>query len=267
MADDDVEKTKQRLIDKVREQVKLGAHYLWSTAGNTPGNKDGAWYRPEKAQLHPDVPDLDEFNNGNRNGAATKYNIHTPMIFTAFANTSDFGLLACGGRAGVFNGPLALADMNANISKALDLKWKSLTDDQIEELMENATEPYTYRWPRPNSSLNNNSLHHSTIWGESCVGSRHFDCIGFVNWALSTVLNKPIQYGIGNFLAKAVGTPVPISKAEACDIVTIGGEHIGWVTENNTVIEAKDIVSGVVESPLSASRWTQCFRLPNSMWK
>jgi hypothetical protein len=80
------------------------------------------------------------------------------------------------------------------------------------------------------------------------------------------VPNKRIQYGIGNFLAKTVGTQVPVSKAEACDIVTIGAEHIGWVSENKTVFEAKDVVNGVVEGPLSAGRWTQCFRLPNSIW-
>ncbi len=266
MADEEIEKTKQRLIDKARQQVTLGAHYLWSTAGNTPGNKDGAWYRPQKAELHPNVPDLDEFNNDNRNSAAAKLRVQTPMLFCAYANTSDFGLLACGGRAGVFTAPLAIGDLNSNISKALDLKWKGLTDDQIEELIENATDPYSYRWPRPNSSVSNNSTHHSTIWGESCVGSRHFDCIGFINWCLSETLNKPIQYGIGNFLAKAVGTAVPVSTAQPCDIVTIGAEHIGWVSENNTVIEAKDVVSGVVEGPISTGMWTACFRLPRSMW-
>lgn len=266
MADDNIENTKQRLIDKAREQVTQGAHYLWSTAGNTPGNKDGAWYRQLKAELHPNVPDLDEFNTADRNAAAAKYRVHVPMIFSAFANTSDFGLLACGGRAGVVSSPLAIADLNSNVGKALDLKLKGLSDDQIEEFIENATDPYSYRWPRPNSSVSNNSTHHSTIWGESCVGTRHFDCIGFINWCLSEVLNKRIQYGIGNFIAKSVGSQVPVSKAQPCDIVTIGGEHIGWVSENNTVIEAKDVISGVVEGPMSTGRWTACFRLPNSMW-
>ena len=263
---DQIELKKQRLIDKAREQARMGAHYLWSTAGNTPGNQDGAWYRPAKALLYPNIPDMDEYNTDNRYAAAARYKIQTPMLFTAYADTSDFGLLACGGRAGVFNAPLALEEMNAKIPLALDLKWKNLTDDQIEELLENATEPDSYRWPRPNSSLSNNSAHHSTIWGESCVGTRHFDCIGFVNWCLSVVLNKPIQYGIGNFLAKSIGTSIPVMKAEACDIVTIGAEHIGWVTENRTVIEAKDVASGVVEGPLIAGRWTACFRLPTSMW-
>lgn len=264
MAGEDIEETKQRLIDTARDQV--GAHYLWSTAGNTPGNKDGAWYRALKAELHPNVPDLDEFNSDSRFAAAKKYKVQAPILFTAFASTSDFGLLACGGRGGVFTAQLALADMNSNVKKALDLKWKDLSDEQIEELIENSNDPYSYRWPRPNSSLSNSSLHRSTIWGESCVGTRHFDCIGFVNWCLSTVLNKQIQYGIGNFIAKSIGTVIPVKQARMGDIVTIGADHIGWVAENNTVIEAKDVISGVVESELSTGRWTQCFRLPNSIW-
>jgi hypothetical protein len=266
MANDQIENTKQRLIDKARREAEFGAHYLWSTAGNTPGNTDGAWYRRSKAELHPNVPDLGQFLVTDRNTAAAKYRIHAPMIFSAFANTSDFGLLACTGRAGVFTAPLAVADLDANIHKAFAVKWKALTNDQIDELIENATDPFSYRWPRPNSSLRNDSPHHSTVWGESCIGSRHFDCIGFINWCLSEVLNKPIQYGIGNFIAKSVGKEIPISKAQACDIVTIGAEHIGWISEQNTVIEAKDALSGVVEGPLSASRWTACFRLPDSMW-
>ena len=175
MADDNIEKTKQRLIDKARDQVKQGAHYLWSAAGNTPGNKDGASYRPQQAQLHPNVPDLDEFNNGDRNLAAAKLKVHVPLIFGAFASTSDFGLLACTGRAGVVSYPLAIGDLNSNIGKALDLKLKGLSDDQIEEFIENATDPYSYRWPRPNSSVSNNTTHHSTVWGESCVGTRHLE--------------------------------------------------------------------------------------------
>jgi hypothetical protein len=261
-----IDAKKQELIDTAREQVDEGAHYLWSTAGNTPGNKDGAWYRPSKAQLHPNLPDLDGFGQ-DPNSAASKFHVHTPMLFAAFADTSDFGLLACAGRAAAFTAPLALAAMNSNIGRALDLKWKTLTDDQLEELQGNAGDTSSFRWPRPNSSLNNNSPHHSTVWGESCVDVRHFDCIGFVNWCLSEVLNQHIQYGIGNFVARSVGIKIPLPEAQPADIVTIGVDHIGFVSDHRTVIEARDPINGVVESPFSAARWTACFRLPDSMWQ
>jgi|GEM_PF-3210003 len=264
---EDVEATKQRLIATAREQV--GAHYLWSAAGNTPGNKDGASYRPQKAALHPNIPNLDTFDFEKPNAPdAKKFGIQAPMLFAAFADTSDFGRLACGGRPLVIDTPFALEEMGgkANLAKALALKWKALTADQLKELSENAANPSAFRWPRPNSSLGNNSAR-STIWGESCVDVRHFDCIGFINWCLSTTLNKPVQYGIPNFLAKTVGTSIPIGSAQACDILTIGATHIGWVTEEKTAIEAMDVLNGVIESPISKGRWVECFRLPDSTWK
>jgi NlpC/P60 family len=261
----DIARLKQDLIDTAREQVTNGAHYLWSTAGNTPGNKDGAWYRPLKAQLHANVPDLTADSQSQI--GASRHNVHAPMLFAAYADTSDFGLLVCTGRAAAFTSPLALSEMNANIRKALDLKWRNLSDDQIDELQRNSRMVDDFRWPRPNSSLNNNSIHHSTVWGESCVDVRHFDCIGLVNWCLSEVLNQHIQFGIGNFVSRSVGQLISLQKAEIGDIVTIGADHIGFVTGNNTVIEAKDATSGVVESQFSAAGWTQCFRLPDSVWR
>ncbi|SRR6266480_3469132 len=98
---DEIEAKKQQVIDTAREQVDAGAHYLWSAAGNTPGNKDGAWYRPLKAQLHPNLPDLDNLGQ-DRNRAASKFNVHVPMLFAAFTDTSDYGLLACAVGPSVF---------------------------------------------------------------------------------------------------------------------------------------------------------------------
>lgn len=262
----DVDQKKLEFIRTAREQAEKGAHYLWSTAGNTPGNKDGAWYRPLKAQLHDNVPDLTGIKLSAA-AVASKYHVHAPMLFAAYADTSDFGLLVCTGRAEAVSSPLALSDMNANIRKALDLKWKDITDDQLEELKRNSSRISDFRWPRANSSLRNSSLHHSTLWGEACVDARHFDCIGFVNYCLSEVLNQQIQYGIGNYIARTVGTPISVGKVAPADIVTIGTEHIGIVSENNTVIEAKDATHGVVEGHFSAAAWTQAFRLPDSMWQ
>jgi hypothetical protein len=261
---EEVLRLKQQLIDQARNQV--GAHYLWSTAGNTPGNKDGAWYRSLKAELHPNIPDLEPVSP-DRFAAASKFRVQAPMLFTGYAATSDFGLLACTGRAAMITAPLALADMNSNLGRALALKWKGLTDKQVEELQQNAATPDSFRWPRPNSSLNNGSLHRSTVWGESCVDVRHFDCIGFVNWCLSEVLTHPVHYGIPNFVSGVVGKKIPIANAGIADIVTIGAEHIGFVSEAGTVIEARDATSGVVEQQFSPARWTQCLRLPDSMWR
>ena len=82
-------------ISYAREQVKAGAHYLWGGAGNTPGNSDGAPYRTSYTKLHDNVPDLTTAALENHRKEAP----YTPMLFAAYANTSDQGVLACSGRA------------------------------------------------------------------------------------------------------------------------------------------------------------------------
>src|SRR5438270_8525933 len=122
---DEIESKKQQVIDTAREQVDAGAHYLWSTAGNTPGNKDGAWYRPLKAQLHPNLPDLNSLGQ-DPNRAASKFNVHAPMLFGPSRIRPITASWLAPARAGAVTAPLALAAMNSNIGKALDLKWKTL---------------------------------------------------------------------------------------------------------------------------------------------
>jgi hypothetical protein len=160
-----------------------------------------------------------------------------------------------------------------DIKHALTLKLEDLTEDDRAELQTKMANPSGYRWPRPNGDIRVNKHLKSTVWGESCVGKRHFDCIGFINWCFSIALQKEIQYGIPNFTGdtarglKPLFSTVPLKDAQLCDIVTIGAEHIGIVTEGKTVIEAKEPISGVVESPLDIGRWKQCFRLPEKFWR
>jgi len=268
MASEEVRIAQLSVIGPAREQANAGAHYLWSAAGNTPGNSDGAFYRPSKVQLHENVPE----ETSSSAGVQPKSAPFTPMLFAGFAHTSDQGTLSCAGRAALV-GDLEFAlkkfeeNKGAGLGPALALKVKDLSAEQIGELQENMLTLDLYRWPRPNGIISNNNNQRSTIWGESCVDKRHFDCIGFINWCLSTGLQKHVHYGIPNFTNGAVGSAVPVHKAQLGDIVTVGAEHIGIVSENSTVIEAKDPAHGGVESPLDLTRWKQCFRLPDRFWK
>lgn len=45
---------REAIVEYAREQV--GAHYVMGAAGNTPGNADGAWYRPDTVKLHENDP-------------------------------------------------------------------------------------------------------------------------------------------------------------------------------------------------------------------
>lgn len=258
------EALKHLVIKTAREQAEAGAHYLWGAAGNTPGQSDGAFYRKDHVRLHANVPDvLDE-------KATPKYKVSAPTLFAAYVEDGQ-GVLPCAGRPLQFTKELALKlPLKTGPGGAFDLKLKDLTDEQKTELKQKASSAADYRWPRPNDIMTNSNQHRSTVWGESCIGKRHFDCIGFINWCFSTALNKQVWYGIENFTdsakTKYIGREVSLKEARMCDIVTIGAQHIGIVSEKGTVIEAKDKLFGVVELDLNKGGWTQCFRVHDTMW-
>lgn len=83
---------KSLVINAARQQAEAGAHYLWGAAGNTPGQRDGASYRPAHAKLHANVPDV--LNERMQ----PEYKVNTPILFAAYVNSSDQGVLPCAGR-------------------------------------------------------------------------------------------------------------------------------------------------------------------------
>jgi hypothetical protein len=263
MADEDA--MKQAVIDLAREQARNGAHYLWGCAGNTPGESDGATYRPSHARLHENIPGLD-------GTAPKKMDVVAPILFAAWVDSSDQGKLACAGRCAIAEVQALPLALTITVKDALAIKVKSLTTAQLDEFKKNRGDSDSFRWPRPNGTLTAGG-HHSAVWGESCIGVRHFDCIGLVNYCMSDVLGRVWHYGIENFTRPATGKASGflevkgIGAAEPCDIVTVGSEHIGIVSERRTVIEAMDGGHGVLERDISVGHWSQIWRLPKSTWK
>jgi len=263
MADEDL--VKQAIIDLARQQVDDGAHYLWGTAGNCPGESNGASYRPSHARLYANRPDLD----AAAKAAAYPGEPYVPTLFAAWVNSSDKGKIVCAGRCAVEEVQAMDLACTITVAEALKLTLRKMTKEQLEEFQENSVLPYNYRWPRPNGSLGV-AAGVTTVWGESCVGVRHFDCIGLVNYCFSTVLNCVWQRGIESFTnaaKRAAGGYVevsPISSGQACDIVTRDSEHIGLVTNLGTVIEASETSVGLLERPIQSGTWNKCWRIPRS---
>ena len=252
---------KLQVIGKARDQV--GQHYLWGGAGNTPGQADGAWYRKDHVELHENVPSLDDSDAAGRGAPRGP----TPMLFAAWVRSSDKGHLACAGRAALLSGvAFPLSRIGANVRLALSLGLKDLKPEDLEELKKNAGTPDGFRWPRANGEIEKPDGGR-TIWGESCLNKRHFDCIGFVNWCLSEALQKCVHYGIGNYTSGSIGTAIPLRTAAPGDIVTIEADHIGIVSQVGTAIDAMDSSHGVLERAIGEGHWKECYRLPESMWK
>jgi cell wall-associated NlpC family hydrolase len=221
-------------IDNLRRAIvaeaerHIGAHYLWGACGATPGNKDGMPGRPGAVELVPDNLNLDKQN---------------PCLKAASCSVA--GLFICGGRYEKV-GNRVLNQKDEQLRKYLDgLKKKHQSQWEPMERFNNIG-----LWPRNIRGGGAGTI----VLGESCIGKRHFDCVGFVNYCLSIVLRSSIQLAI-----EAWTEQVPEVKDEnddrPGDILTIGTKHIGFATGDGWVIHAKETASGVVREPLKRGSW------------
>ena len=151
---------KQAIVDLARQQV--GCHYLWGAAGNTPGQSDGAKYRPSYVRLHPNIPDLD---SGSVNGTKG-LNPNVPTLFAGWADNSAEGKLICAGRCALEKemGALSFALSGLETKTAVVVKLKDLSPAKIDELKKNSMDLAKFKWPRPKWA-SNRSDNPSTLWG------------------------------------------------------------------------------------------------------
>ncbi|MBN1570385.1 MAG: hypothetical protein JXA73_21260 [Acidobacteria bacterium] len=97
------------------------------------------------------------------------------------------------------------------------------------------------------------------VLGENCHNKMHFDCIGFVNWAVSQVVGLPIQFGIrmwaNSNIAPVTVEDIPFTELLPGDILTrlnSTPEHIAIVGHGNRLIQAAGFAQGVVDTPIGA---------------
>jgi cell wall-associated NlpC family hydrolase len=91
------------------------------------------------------------------------------------------------------------------------------------------------------------------IWGECCIGHRHFDCSGFVYWSYNQA-----GYNISrNNVSGYQGCDRNINQADLQpgDLCYIGDHHVGIYAGGNQVVEARSHRFGVVLSPLAGRGW------------
>ena len=119
------------------------------------------------------------------------------------------------------------------------------------------------------------SMPGDTIYlGEDCRDKRHFDCISFVNWVLTSVLQRLIWYEEKDYFAgKKLGakplpaTHTPLMNADiGVRIDAKGHEHIGFLTAGGKMIHARDPEKGVqmTDFLMPKDQFTKICRLPES---
>lgn len=136
--------------------------------------------------------------------------------------------------------------------------------------------PDSYKWRRLIKYTQMND-----IFGESCKNKMHFDCIGFVKWALKQIIpnyiqkvnskeeNEPLIYGIKGLkkhLEIISNTDVKTDDICAADIlIRKKNGHIGFaVGDGQRVIQAEWEATGVVETDLG--NWEFHGRIAKEYW-
>lgn len=154
---------RQCVVHAALEQAYEGAHYMWGSQGGTPNDKGGEV----------------TFNPKNLSPARVSF---------CAAHCKRDGAQVCGGRwhqktlASVWKGPPGSTKGAVSASDPVLAQW----------IADNGSYPET-NWddtltPRLTSGT---GVATQIVWGEGCDGTRHFDCISFINWCIGQVARRP----------------------------------------------------------------------------
>lgn len=224
---DDIDYWRNEVIQLALEQESC--HYVWGGTGNTPDLADGAWYRKSAVKMYPNHPETPRPGHG-------EHGRRQPILFAAWCRVD--GDKVCAGMC--------------------DQDWVAALPQGDPDNPHHVAARANYKWQRPSGVITADS----TVWGECCEGTRHFDCIGLVNYCLSVALeNYTIWYGIPSLR----GLPeVRAADVLPADILTHGNEHIGLADGDGGVIHASGTRRGVLHDTAINWGYWRCGRLP---WK
>jgi hypothetical protein len=236
---EETRRIRQKIVDTAKHQVTLGAHYMFGCYGAIPGGSDNV--RNRRLEL----------------GHETSWD-RLAIRSAQHSNVGRVGLIGCPGKFGTGRGRAIDAALQRRIR---------------EYIADNSSLP-SHNWPSfegmgyPRRAWDEFSDSHIYVLGESCEGKRHFDCIGFVNWAITQVLNRRMTYNIDQWANARVApvtvrTTVDQRHAAPGDILIRGDSHIALVESQDHLLEAAGIRVGVVRSAFTASRFTAHARIRN----
>lgn len=211
-------------------RTQIGAHYLRRGHGHIPSVSNSS-----TADIYPGVTQNYVYYRDNQPNSS-------PPIMFAARSMMHHVEYVCGGRNHYWADPTLPPGgtrrerLNAYLSDPHRLNH-----------------PHGHLWPRPFENIGDPG----TVWGECCLGKRHFDCVGFVNWCFWKVLGRSRVLGNHRINVEqwqnsglTNRTPVPRNELQPADILIRGTHHIGIYAGNGTVIEAKGRDFGVVSSSL-----------------
>jgi hypothetical protein len=253
----------QRVISIAHALV--GSHYINGGYGATPGQYDGCPCRPGGIDLIADEDHLDPKLNSANKPSNLAVNAATMKIKTYCVCAGNY--YTAGGSVTTETAPDLIAYLDS-LKGAEPSSWRNY----------NALfTPRRAFGPGQNGGDGGGKL----VWGRSCKGVRHFDCVGFVSYCYWKASGAVMQLDIKAWRRPAPGRQVfklnggekeysdeiigPPGTLMDGDILIKADHHIGLVSADGTIVEAQDTHLGVRETPNfkvgSPGAWTHLVRL------
>jgi hypothetical protein len=247
-ADNTKAEIRKAIVDLARSFVS-DAHYLWGTAGNVPdqanGNPGGG--KVKAASLRAASLDVNEQDRNK-------------VLGVCMAVQPNFdGYNTCAGRSSRY--------INADLNAYLEARKADIAAGRNDQKL----------WPgAPPKNLHPRKCHFrgtiqnsgQVVWGESCVGVRHFDCVGLVNYCFAQHWYKP-DFGldIAAFRNSNQGTAQVTSANDRMDadiLIKTDNTHIAMLYKNDDawrVVQAADTKTGLSDTePFDPAAWDR-FRM------
>jgi hypothetical protein len=234
----------------------IGSHYINGGYGATPGQEDGCPCRPGGIAL---IADADHLNPTKVPDAARNL-----AVFAATMTIKKY--CVCAGNYASFPGGRSASPTDPDL-----LNYLSTLKGRPSSAWDNYYTHFTPRrayGPGPGGDLGG-----QLVWGQSCKGIRHFDCVGFISYCYWKATGDVHQRDISLWRTpNAAGTVYDLKAGQSPaslmdgDIVVKADHHIAFVDAQGTVYEAQDTHLGVKSTAGFSLRapgaWTHLVRMP-----
>ena len=226
---------RKSIVDLARSFVR-DAHYLWGTAGNVPdqanGNPGGG--KLKAALLRAASLDVNEQERNKVLG-----------VCMAVQPTID-GYNTCAGRS--------LRYTNADLNTYVEARKADIAAGRNDQTAWPGAQPRNI-YPRKfhfRGAIQNSG---QVVWGETCVGVRHFDCVGLVNYCYARHWYKP-NFGLDIVAYRnSIQGTAPVTNAndrmDADILIKSANQHIGMLYKSGEVwlvVQAADTKIGLTDT-------------------
>lgn len=234
----------------------IGSHYMHGAYGATPGQNDGCPCLPGGVCLVATPNRL----NPTRLAAANQ----NLAVYAAEMTSNRY--CVCGGNYKLVSGTKTPTPTDPDLVAYLD-SLKGRPAAAWPKPPRNSVTPRRAFGPGPGGDLGG-----KLVWGESCEGVRHFDCIGFISYCYWKATGNVVRLEISGWRGPAAGGSVFDLKAGARpaalmegDILIKADHHIAFVDAQGAIFEAQDTDVGVRStgrfSIAAPGGWTHLVRL------